>query len=171
MEPVELFAAECDEYAGWCVVVGCVVYVSCVCEYFECAAEGYGVVAEVCAEVLFVEGVCGLCSVACGYLVVAAEVFVCAAYVGGGRVVFVYAALHEGVVAVCVEEYGLCGLPVSSGASCFLEVLFDGVGGVGVYDEAYVGFVYAHAECVCCDDDACAVCLPEFLSCVFVGGG
>ena len=138
-------------------------------EYAQGAVDGYGEVVELAAEVFDVELAHAVQSVAHGHLVVVLQVFVDLADVvrvgeGVGDAVF-QCCLVLGVV----EDDGVGFLSVASGPSGFLEVGFDGVGQVDVYDEADVWLVDAHAEGVGGDHDAAFARLPAVLAQVFGG--
>ena len=60
---------------------------------------------------------------------------------------------QQGVVVEAVAQPAFGGQAVAAGAAAFLVEVFDALGHVEVGDEAYVGFVYAHAEGDGGDDD------------------
>ena len=69
------------------------------------------------------------------------------------------ALFKRSLVGVFDKHHHVGPLPVASGASGFLIILFERVGNVDVCHDAHVGLVDAHAESVCRNDYAG---LPQF---------
>ena len=82
-----------------------------------------------------------------------------------------HAPAQHAAVGSADEQDRIGGQPVAPGTAGFLEVGFDGIGGVEVDDGADVGLVDAHAECVCGDDDTRLAVLPGALAQVLVERG
>ena len=69
-----------------------------------------------------------------------------------------------------MEKYGIRLSPISSGASCFLEVGLKRTWEVCMDDKSDVGFVYTHTESIGSYHHPDFIVLPVVLSLLFYGG-
>ena len=164
LEFVQLVAPQGEQQARGVVLLVGILQVARPGQYPQCAVHGHGEVLELAAEIFYVELLHAALPVAHGHLVVVLQMLIYIFYIIFLREVIRNAFQQGSAVRLSVEDDGIRLLAVAPGPSGLLEVGFNGVRQVHVDDEAHIGLVDAHAECISGHDDAAFAPLPTLLA-------
>ena len=72
-------------------------------------------------------------------------------------------------VMLAVEQDSIGTVAITTRTTRFLEVSFEGIGAIHVYDKSHIGLVYTHAKGISGNHHADLIMLPVRLSLVFDG--